>query len=349
MLDVAAPVVARRRPRGLAASLAIAMLDLAGPRRDALYRCPDARRPRAGRRPAELLAPPGDLLHLGAAAVWLGGLASLLLVFHDRDRARPDGGCAPLLGVRDPHGARARRGRRRARTDRARRGEPALVDELRAGDPRQVRALRAVLVLGWVNRRRLAGGFARLRPGRSSSARPARVVGAVGTLTDLRPGAARATTPEAAHAAAEARQTRLRPRRPGRRRCCAGRARRGRLRLERPGDRHADGRHGNGVADESVTIDGRPGQDCGRGCFTAPVSDRDIAVDVGGTALRFSVPTTLRPATVEVNKLRRDYDALKSIVIDERLSSGPASRVVSRFREEAPAAWPTSSSAATSG
>ena len=94
---------------------------------------------------------------------------------------------------------------------------------------------------------------------------------------------------------------------------------------------------GNGVADTPVTIDGAAGESCGRGCFTRAVP----GPGVDGRGRRYDAALrraarTLRPAAAEVNRLRRDYNALKSVVIDERLSSGPGSLQVSRFREEAP-------------
>jgi hypothetical protein len=61
-----------------------------------------------------------------------------------------------------------------------------------------------------------------------------------------------------------------------------------------------------------------------------------VRVGVGGTSLTFRVPDTLRPAAGRLNQLLRDYEGLSSIVIDEHLSSGPASLQVTRFREQAP-------------
>ena len=213
--------------------------------------------------------------------------------------------------------------------------------------------LLVLVVLGWVNRRRLAGGFARLRPVTLVELLVLLVVvGAVGTLTDLRPGAARATTPEAtptATAAAARRHAAAAPP-PG---AYVDAAQAGRLAV---GFAFQDDRAivtltngaGNGVADESVTIDGQPGQDCGRGCFTR----RRCATATwrSTSAARRSASPSRRPCArrpPRSNKLRRDYDALKSVVIDERLASGPVQpawcRASARRR---PAAWPTSSSAA---
>ena len=117
-------------------------------------RCPATR---SGDQP-RLLAPLGDLLHLGAAAVWLGG-ARLAPVRVPGER----GACAhdrraPLLELRDPDGARARRGRRFARADAARLAEPAVGDELRAHAARESGLLLVLIALGRMTRGRLAAG-----------------------------------------------------------------------------------------------------------------------------------------------------------------------------------------------
>jgi hypothetical protein len=96
------------------------------------------------------------------------------------------------------------------------------------------------------------------------------------------------------------------------------------------------GPDGNGVAGTPVTIDGRAPRSCGRGCFTLAAPGPSVAVGVGGTRLRFHVPAHLRPAAVEVLRLREAYDALTSITIDERLSSGPGILQGTRFRQRAP-------------
>ena len=56
------------------------LLYVAAPLRIALLIGPDPRRARARPRPAELARGAVDLAHLAAAAVWLGGLVSLVFV-----------------------------------------------------------------------------------------------------------------------------------------------------------------------------------------------------------------------------------------------------------------------------
>jgi hypothetical protein len=165
------------------------------------------------------------------------------------------------------------------------------------------------------------------------------VVGAVGVLTDLRPGSARATTPAPPTTTPPPPEAKPPPAPPPGAFVDAGQA--GKLAV---GFAYKDGTaivtltggNGDGVTDTPVTIDGRPGESCGRGCFSRAVPGHTVTVDVGGRPLRFAVPQQLRPATAEVNRLRRDFDALETVVIDERLSSGPGSLQVTRFRERAP-------------
>ena len=106
-----------------------------------------------------LLAPLADLLHLGAAAVWLGGLASLLLAFPGADgpartaaARRFSSFAIPMVLVLVAGGAS------RALTE-LELGEPALVDELRPRAAREVGAAARA-------RRRSAGSTgAAWRPG----------------------------------------------------------------------------------------------------------------------------------------------------------------------------------------
>ena len=281
-----------------------------------------------------LLAPLGDLLHLGAAAVWLGGVASLLLVLRAGEARgeaarRFSGFAIPMVLVLVAGGVS------RALTQL---NSVSQLWDTSYGRTILVKSgLLLVLVgLGWANRRGLAAGFSRL--GGVALAELLvllAVVGAVGVLTDLRPGSARATAPKPT----APRVATPPPAPPAGAYVDAGQA--GKLAV---GFAYEDGRaivtltngSGDGVEDTPVTIDGRPGTDCGRGCFSGPATGPKVEVGVGGTSLGFAVPKALRPAGDEVNRLRRDYDGLSSIVIDERLSSGPGSLQVSRFREAAP-------------
>ena len=216
-----------------------------------------------------LLAPLGDLLHLGAAAVWLGGLASLLLAFPGGDgpartaaARRFSSFAIPMVLVLVAGGAS------RALTEL---DSVSQLWETSYGRALLVKSglLLVLVVLGWVNRRGLAAGFARLRTVTLAELLVLLViVGAVGTLTDLRPGTARATTPKPT----PPRVAQPPPAPPRGAFVDAGQA--GPLAV---GFAYEDGRAivtltngtGDGVTDTPVAIDGQAGEDCGRGCFAA--------------------------------------------------------------------------------
>ena len=274
-----------------------------------------------------LLAPLGDLLHLGAAAVWLGGLASLLLAFRRARRRAHRRRRAASRASRSRWCSCSSAARRLARADAARLAEPALGHGLRPHAARQVGAASLVLVaLGWLNRRGLAAGFARLRPIALAELLVLLVVvGAVGVLTDLRPGSARGHHAEADAAAAWSQPPPAPPRGRVRRRR-PGRPDRGRLRLRRrQGDRDADRRrrrrrHRHAGHDRRRSRrELRPRLLLARGARAGA-----SRVDVGGTPLQFAVPQYAPPRD------RRGEPAAarlttrsKSLVIDERALVGP--------------------------
>ena len=301
-----------------------------------LFVCPTLAGHALDRDQPKLLAPLGDLLHLGAAAVWLGGLASLLLVFPREEAPARDAAARRFSSFAIPMVlVLVAGGVSRALTQL---DSVSQLWETSYGRTLLVKSglLLVLVALGWLNRGRLASGFARMRPiVLAELLLLLVVVGAVGVLTDLRPGSAQANTPKPT----PPRVQQPPPAPPRRAFVDAGQA--GPIAV---GFAYQDGRatvtltggDGDGVTDRPVTIDGRPGEDCGRGCFTLAAPGPSVAVGVGARNLRFDVPKQLRPATAEVNRLRRDFDALQSVVIDERLSSGPGSLQVSRFRQQAP-------------
>jgi hypothetical protein len=84
-----------------------------------------------------------------------------------------------------------------------------------------------------------------------------------------------------------------------------------------------------------VKIEGRAAAECGRGCFTAPAG-RSVAVSVAGRSVLFVVPDKLRSAAATLRRATHAYDSLLSLTIDERLSSGPGKVQMSVFHERAP-------------
>ena len=242
-----------------------------------------------------LLAPLGDLLHLGAAAVWLGGLASLLFAFPaSAEPARTTAArrfssfAIPMVLVLVAGGVS------RALTQL---DSLSQLWDTSYGRTLLVKSglLLVLVVLGWLNRGRLAAGFARMRPIVIAELLVLLVVvGAVGVLTDLRPGSARADPPPATTPPRVAQPPPAPPRG-----AFVDAAQAGKIAV---GFAYDDGKaivtltdgSGDGVTDTPVTIDGQPGDDCGRGCFSRAVPGPGVTVDVGGMPLQFAVPQYLR-------------------------------------------------------
>ena len=181
----------RRRPRSAGAwAIYVAWAAAA-----ILVRLPHARRPRARRATSRVVLAPARRPAARRRRRGLDRRARLarcsLFPCAGRDGAR--GRRAALLELRDRDGARARRRRRLEGAD-ASSTRSSQLWETSYGRTLLVKIglLAVLLVLGWLNRRRLAAGFARLRPIVLAELLVLLVVvGAVGTLTDLRPGSDR--------------------------------------------------------------------------------------------------------------------------------------------------------------
>ncbi len=263
-----------------------------------------------------VIAPAADLLHLGGAAVWLGGVASLALARTGSVRRFSQFALPAVLVV-------AIGGAARALTELSSFSQLWTTSYGRALLVKTA-VFAVLLALVWLARRRLLLVQLALLAG---------LAVAVGTLTDLRPGRARASaaTPTPSNVP-------LPPRAP-------------------PVGAYVDAAQAgklavglawrNGVATVTVVdpdggggrvpvqIDGRAAAECGRGCFTA-TSGRTVNVAVGGTTLHFVVPAHLHSAAAELRRATRAYDALRSLTIVERLSSEPGNSQVSIYHERAP-------------
>ncbi len=322
LLAAVAPVYPRLEPLAFAAALVLLPApSLAG---HALDR---------GRSWIEVVA---DLLHVGAASLWLGGLVALALAL-------------------------------RARGDRAailrRFSNLALVSVLVLAATGVVRALseldsvsqlwstgygRVLLVktglltvlvaIGWVNRYRLVPRLSLHGLRRSVAAELvlfAGLVAAVALLTDLRPGRDRAAS------AAVAPQAKGPPPLPAKEMIVQARQD-GELAvalaLHPPGaEAIVLGPDGKGVNGLSVKIGGVHTRTCGPGCYGAFVSPvRRVTVSVDGRKLAFRVPAKARPAGALVARATRAFRALRSIDYVERLASSPRNRVIADFILEGP-------------
>ena len=249
-----------------------------------------------------VIAPAADLLHLGGAAVWLGGVASLALARTGTVR-RFAQFALPAVAVVALGGAA------RALT------ELSSISQLWTTSYGRTLLVKtaifaALLVVAWLGRRR----FLLVQLGLLV------VLGvAVGALTDLRPGRARS-------AVASVQSNVALPPSPPPAGAYVDAAQAGRLAV---GFAWLDGK-------VKVTVVGQDGNVLNDVPVRVERAGRSVSVTVGGTVLRFAVPRVLRPASRALRRARNLYDDARAVTIAERLSSRPGLSIVSLFHERAP-------------
>jgi len=299
-------------------------------------------------RPLNVVA---DILHVGAAAIWIGGLLAL------------------AIGL--PRAARKLSAEQRARFTAAlvpRLSAIALVSVAVIAVTGLIRALselsavsqlwgsgygRALVVktgllvllvsLGWINRSRLVPRL-RLEALRRNVAVElvllAGLVIAVAFLTDLAPGrqlARAVVSPQAPQPIADP---------PPGATVLAGESgdRAVGLAILPGGNLQATvlGPDDNGVDGLSVafraggrTVGATP---CGPGCYRAGgrIDARRVTVLLGSSAVAFAIPGRTQPASPLVAEARRAFAGLRSLVIHERLASSPRDKITTTFRIVAP-------------
>ncbi len=287
----------------------------------------------AGRPRIEIVV---DLLHVGAASLWLGGLVSLALALR--------GGVerAPLL-KRFSNIALA------SVLVLAATGVIRAFSELNAvsqlwstGYGRTLIVKTGLLTLlvglGWLNRyrlipRRAVGGLRK-----SVAAELALFVGlaaAVAFLTDLRPGRDRIAV------AAPAKESNAPPPLPAKDMVVVARedGELGVALAVRPpgGEVTVLSPNGTGVDGLDVTIAGVKARACGPGCYGASFSSaRVVAVTVDGARFAFKTPAAPRSATALLARATRAFRRLETVSYVERLASSPRNRVVADFTLERP-------------
>jgi copper transport protein len=258
-----------------------------------------------------------DLLHIAAAAVWVGGLVGIVVL-------RPGAAVVRRVSVLALGSVLVL----------AATGTVRAIYELRALDQLWTTGYgRAIVVkagllltlatLGWLNRSRLSHGrvvtelvllagvvvavafLTELRPGRNA-ARPASEPAPPGALVLAQEDGARAVAVAVLPRAAVV--TVLAP-------------------------------SGRGAAGLDVSIAGKRAEPCGRGCYradvTAPRPGR-LRVTVGGRAVVFELPRSTPPADALVERATTAFRGLRSVEYIERLASSPTNRIVTRWRLEAP-------------
>jgi copper transport protein len=287
-----------------------------------------------------LLSVPVDLAHTLSAAIWFGGLVALVFAL---PRASADDGKRASIVARFSTVALASvcvlalTGLGRALTEL---GGVTEIWSTSYGRALMIKTALFVplLVLGWLNRTRLLGAFARLR--RSAlveSVLLLAIVAVVGVLTELRPGdEATASTASSAPLQA-ARPAALPPRD-----AVVAAKQLGSLAVavaRTPGRAIVTilGPDGTGSQGLDVRIDGRRTTACGSGCYTAAAaSDPALRIQVGNAATTIRVPERAPDASAELARITRAVRGSKSIVFDETLRSNPTNATTTRFTVVAP-------------
>ncbi len=276
-----------------------------------------------------------DLGHIGAAAIWLGGLLALVYVI---PRASDDGPARAaairrfstsafvaviVLGVS---------GLGRALT------ELSAVSQLWTTSYGQTLLVKTALFvpllgLGWLNRSLLIGVFARLR--RSALFEITLLLGivvAVAILTELRPG----TAQRAVAAPVVAQPPTLPPRD-----AVVDARELGSLAVAVARTPEAVtvtllGPDGTGVDGRNVTVSGAPTSRCGSGCYRAAGVPGELRIGVDASVIPFGLPARASDATNALRRVTSTIRNAKTIVFDERLSSSPRNASISRFKVVAP-------------
>lgn len=327
---------------GAAAALAPTvprLLTVAGAAAVALLAAPTISGHALDRDQPRVLSAAADLAHIGAAAVWFGGLVALVYVVPratDDDAARRAAArrfssaalvAVLVLGVS---------GATRAVT------ELSAVSQLWSTSYGRALLVKTaifapLLGLGWLNRTLLIGVFSRLR--RSARVEAVAIVGivvAVAVLTELRPGN------EAARALASAPGASARPPVLPPRAAVVDARELGALGITvaRLGTRASVtilGPDGTGVDGRTVRIDGSAAASCGSGCYGSHASATGpLAVSVDGRKLVFHLPARAPDASADLRRLTRRVRASRTMVFDEALRSTPTNGQTTRFTVVAP-------------
>jgi copper transport protein len=288
-----------------------------------------------------LVSVPLDLAHAESAAVWLGGLISLVFVL-PRATADHDERLAVVRRFSSVALASvallAVTGLARAFTEL---GSVSQVWSTSYGRALIVKSalFLPLLGLGWLNRTMLLGAFARLR--RSALVEISVLLGivaVVAVLTELAPGKARAGAGAAAAPAPlqAAGPVALPPRD-----AVVDARRLGRLAVavaRTPGSATVTilGLDGTGANGRAVSIDGIRAGACGSGCYRGAAGPGAVEVTVDGRTTRFDIPERAPNGTDLLRRATEAYRSARTIVFDETLSSGPGTTIVTRFTAVAP-------------
>jgi copper transport protein len=285
---------------------------------------------------------PVDMLHLAAAAAWIGSLAGLVLVLPAANAAA--GGVLGRPVVRRVSALALGSVAVLAAT-----GIVRAVFELRTvsqlwttgyGNALLVKSglLLVLVVLGWANRRRLDDAVGVAGRVRVELVLLAGVVLAVSFLSALEPGRAKSLKSSKPEQRATLEQP---PAQPDGAVVFAGQSgrfavglavepRRATVTVLAPSGGAEDGLE--------VSIAGTSAKPCGHGCYEADVALRPgpVRVLVAGRPSVFELPAGPRPADALVRRATRAFRAAHSVSYTERLSSGASRPLHTLWRLEAP-------------
>jgi copper transport protein len=274
-----------------------------------------------------------DVVHVAAAAVWIGGLVLLVASRGRRARERFPAIAIAAVAVL---GAAA--------IPRAIAAFPTLASVVHTSYGQAVLVktglLATVLVIAWANRRRIANaGLA------AELVLLGGLIVAIAVLTDLRPpqraAAARAIPAPPAPPPADAVVLAGEDDDVAVGLAASPRGRNVAIRVT------ALGQDGKGIDGLSVHIAGREGRACGPGCYAAtiplPAPPRRVGVTLSGRrARRATVPFVLprrwpAPAAAAlVTRADRVFRSLRTLVIHERLASNARNAITTTYRVAAP-------------
>jgi copper transport protein len=288
-----------------------------------------------------LLAVPVDLAHALSAAIWFGGLVALVFAL---PRASADDDERNTIVARFSTVALASvcvlavSGLGRALTEL---GGVSEIWSTSYGRALIVKTalFMPLLALGWLNRSRLLGSFARLR--RSALLETVlllSIVAVVAVLTELRPGDEASASTAVASAPLQAAQPATLPPRDA----VVAAQPLGSLAIavaRTPG--HAIvtilGPDGTGASGRNVRVDGQRATPCGSGCYmTAASGHPAVRIQVGDASTTIRAPVDAPDASAQLARITRAVRASKSIIFDETLSSNPNNATTTRFTAVAP-------------
>jgi copper transport protein len=303
-----------------------------------LFVCPTLSGHALDRDQPRVLAALADLVHLGTAAIWFGGLVSLAFV-----AGRAPDAVRPRIARRFSKLALgsvvavALTGVARALT------ELSAVSQLWSTSYGRTiivkTALFAPLIgIGWLNRALLLDAFARLR--RSALVELAilsGVVVAVGVLTDLRPGRVAASAAPVAELASPSAQ--LPPPPPPRAFVDAQQLGTLAVALAVKNAKATItvlGPDNTGVNGLDVRVDAFRARRCGDGCYRTLATATPSEVKIGGRVLDFDVPLRLRSGAAMLRRATRAIATAHTLEYSERLASSPEDVQESSVRIVAP-------------